>query len=156
MRAYADSSFILRLVLPDSGASAFSTYRELGRPPLIFLPLHELEVYNGVLLRAFIDAESGTRTARASAERNRVAAESRLENLLKRRAFLRNQGDWDEAVNVAREISARRTSRIGARALDILHVAFAINLGAENFITSDERQGKLAKAEGLTVTMSID
>ncbi len=36
--------------------------------------------------------------------------------------------------------------------LDTLHVASALELGAERFWTFDEQQAKLAKAAGLTVT----
>ena len=47
MRAYADTSFLLKLILhePDSLA-AVDEYRRLGRPALFFLPLHALEVRN--------------------------------------------------------------------------------------------------------------
>ena len=49
MRAYADSSLILRLVTGEFGAQrAVAEYRRLGRPSLFYLPLHALEVENGI------------------------------------------------------------------------------------------------------------
>lgn len=39
------------------------------------------------------------------------------------------------------------------RSMDILHVATAIELGAEEFLTFDLNQKKLAEAEGLRVPM---
>jgi predicted nucleic acid-binding protein len=41
---------------------------------------------------------------------------------------------------------------VGARAIDLLHVACALLLDCEVFLTSDQRQADLAKAEGLNVT----
>jgi len=41
---------------------------------------------------------------------------------------------------------------LGCRTLDILHVAAALELGAKEFWTFDERQAKLAKAVGLKVS----
>jgi predicted nucleic acid-binding protein len=48
-------------------------------------------------------------------------------------------------------LSASRTPRLGTRALDVLHVASAIVLGAQEFYTFDRGQAKLADAEGLVV-----
>jgi hypothetical protein len=54
MRAYADSSFILRLVTAEAGTEqAVAEYRRLGRPALFYLPLHALEVENAIRQRAF-------------------------------------------------------------------------------------------------------
>ena len=38
-----------------------------------------------------------------------------------------------------------------ARAIDLLHIACALLLGSEIFLTSDQRQAGLAKPEGLQV-----
>ena len=54
MRAYADSSFILRLVMIEAGSEdTMAEYRRLKYPPLFFLPLHALEVRNAIRQRAF-------------------------------------------------------------------------------------------------------
>jgi len=51
----------------------------------------------------------------------------------------------------ADDLSKRHTITDGHRSLDILHVATALQLEAEVFLTFDERQRKLAHAEGLKV-----
>jgi predicted nucleic acid-binding protein len=56
-----------------------------------------------------------------------------------------------EMLHKASLISARQTPRLGTRALDVLHVASAIVLGAVDFYTFDQNQAKLADAEGLVV-----
>jgi uncharacterized protein len=50
----------------------------------------------------------------------------------------------------ARELSGH-TPSIGCRTLDILHVAFALQLEPAEFITFDSRQAELARRAGLQV-----
>jgi hypothetical protein len=57
--------------------------------------------------------------------------------------------DMDAAMDRARELSATHSDKTGARAIDLLHVACALLLESELFLTSDQRQAALAKAEGL-------
>lgn len=150
MRVYGDSSFLIRLVLPASDMQeAMATYRRAGRPRLFYLPLHELEVCNGILARAFFDAETGGPKARAEALRMKEAAFGRLEKMLDRKLFLKTSFDWDEAMAEAKRLALRHTESFGPRAIDVLHVAFALRMGVDLFITADHRQAKLARLEGL-------
>ena len=50
------------------------------------------------------------------------------------------------------ELARRYGPKLGIRTLDSLHVACALELQAEKFWTLDERQAKLAKAEGLKIS----
>jgi predicted nucleic acid-binding protein len=59
--------------------------------------------------------------------------------------------DWPQALEEARRIARLRTVTDGYRSLDILHVAAALASEAEELLTFDDRQRKLAKAEGLKV-----
>jgi len=67
----------------------------------------------------------------------------------------RKSGLWQEiamperAFEVCAELARHHGPKIGFRTLDSLHVACALELKAERFWTFDERQAKLAKAEGL-------
>jgi hypothetical protein len=61
--------------------------------------------------------------------------------------------DTDLAMDRARRLSATHSERVGARAIDLLHVACALLLESEVFLTSDQRQAALAKAEGLQVVL---
>jgi len=54
-------------------------------------------------------------------------------------------GTWAVSVDLARRYGAT----LGVRTLDSLHVACALELGAERFWTFDERQTRLAEAAGL-------
>lgn len=54
-------------------------------------------------------------------------------------------------VSEAKRLSATYKLTGGHRGFDILHVASALNLGADQFLTFDENQKKLAETESLTV-----
>jgi len=152
MRTYADSSFLLRLVTGESGTEqAVGEYRRLDRPRLFCLSLHALEVENAVRQRAFHERPTRPSGDRAQIRRARDAALARLTQYRQRDAFLEVALDMDAAMDRARGLSTAHTDRLGARAIDVLHVACALMLESEVFLTLDERQRELAKAEGLQV-----
>jgi predicted nucleic acid-binding protein len=150
VRAYADSSFILRLVTGEADSpQTIAEYRRLGSPKLFFVHLHALEARNAILQRAF-------HKRRSIGERQHVAREcdaalARLEHLVARRALLDVALDMDAAITRAADLSTVHAERLGARAIDLLHVAGALTLESELFLTTDARQAQLAKAEGLKV-----
>ena len=152
MRAYADSSFILRLVLKEADSGqVIAEYRRIGKPPIFFLPLHTLEVRNAILQRAFHQRRSVASDERQHVARERDAAFRRLEHLIIRRTLLDATIDMDTSILRATQLSAVHTGKLGLRAIDLLHVASALILEAKLFLTTDVRQGQLARAEGLKV-----
>jgi predicted nucleic acid-binding protein len=152
VRAYADSSFILRLVTAETDSEAtIAEYRRVRKPPLFFLPLHALEVRNAILQRAFHQRRSISSGDRQHVARERDAALARVEHLLSHRTLLDVSLDMDAVISQAATLSTKHTERLGARAIDLLHVAGALTLESELFLTTDGRQAHLAKAEGLKV-----
>ena len=61
--------------------------------------------------------------------------------------------DWVDVHRLAEELSAKYTEASGHRLIDILHVATAVYLGAEEFLTFDSNQKLLAENEGLKVPL---
>ena len=59
--------------------------------------------------------------------------------------------DWADVHRIAESLSFKYTETEGHRFADILHVATAIHLGAQQFFTFDVNQKRLAEAEGMTV-----
>lgn len=152
MRAYADSSFLLRLVTSEvDSPGVVAEYRRLRSPKLFFLPLHALEVRNAILQRAFHQRRSIPSGDRQHVARERDAALARLERLISRRALLDVTLDLDSAITRAANLSKAHTERLGTRAIDLLHVASALTLESELFLTTDVRQAQLARAESLKV-----
>ncbi len=54
-----------------------------------------------------------------------------------------------ETYQTAIRLAEQHVARLGVRTLDSLHVAAALELKADAFWTFDQRQAKLAEAEGL-------
>ena len=61
--------------------------------------------------------------------------------------------DWAAVHQMAEELSGKYTEDRGHRLADILHVATALHLGAEQFLTFDANQKKLATVEGMRVVV---
>lgn len=67
----------------------------------------------------------------------------------------RAEGLWletaipENAFEVCADLGRRYAPKFGMRTLDTLHIACALELKAEQFWTFDERQAKLAKAQGM-------
>lgn len=60
--------------------------------------------------------------------------------------------DLAEVHSRAEMLARQYAATLGTRTLDILHVAAAVLIGAQNFVTGDRRQASLAEAVGLEVT----
>ena len=157
MRAYADTSFLVKLLTQEPGtAAAIADYRRLDRPQLFFLPLHGLEVANAIHQRAFHQRRTIPSSDRSFIKRERDAALALLQKYIARRAFLEVSHDADAAIELARSLSVKHTERLGCRGFDLLHVALALELECDTFLTSDHIQAALARAEGLQVSGSAD
>jgi predicted nucleic acid-binding protein len=157
MRAYADTSFLVRLVADEPGSeAAMAEFRRLDFPALFFLPLHGLEVTNAIRQRAFHLRRSAGSGQRASIARERDTALARIDRWLERNWLIEAATDCDEAFLRARKLSEKHTERLGCRGFDLLHVAFSLELECDTFLTADRIQGALARAEGLEVAMSSD
>jgi predicted nucleic acid-binding protein len=57
----------------------------------------------------------------------------------------------DSAFARAKALALTLTPTIGVRAVDLLHVAAALELGASSLFTFDQKQHRTAQAAGLAV-----
>lgn len=153
MRAYADTSFVVALLVPAAGTGeAVDAYRRLRKPPLFFTRFHEAEVMNALRLRVFLEGQGGKPLQRAAARRERSAALSRMKHYHTLGVLRRAAVEWEAVLDRVIELSEKHTERLGTRTLDVIHVAAALLLESEVFLTGDARQARLAKGEGLEVT----
>lgn len=138
MTAYADSSFFVSLYTQDVHSVAAHERMKLD-PRLWFTPLHWAECFHAVAQQTF-------------QHRISIAEAEAVYDSLKRD---QSAAVWLEvpipetAFALCAELGRRYGPKLGVRTLDSLHVACALELKAERFWTFDERQAKLAKAEGL-------
>ena len=59
--------------------------------------------------------------------------------------------EWERAILRAEKLAVDQVPRRGVRSMDVLHIAFAIEAGASDFLSFDENQRGTAKGEGLRV-----
>ncbi len=138
----ADTSFLLSLLGTDShSAEAGVVVRRFSRP-LTLCSINDLELLNAAFMAEF----QGFKESGSSA-----VVEAALE--AERRAGRLVYPPFSPARALARatELSRRHALAHGHRTYDVLLVAAALELGATDFLTFDERQAKLAEAEGLVV-----
>jgi len=135
---YADTSFLVSAYIEDRNSPAADDLLN-SADRLWFTPLHFAEWLHATSQQAF---------------RGRLLA-SEIEMVRMELEADRAAGLWvaapipDNAFDLCAELARRYGAKLGIRTLDSLHVACAVELKAERFWTFDERQAKLAKAEGL-------
>ena len=109
--------------------------------PLILTPLLELEIANAFYLRIF----------RKQANERQIRTSWGLFREDIQAGIFKPHPLSAEILLQARRLAMRATPRLGARTLDLLHVASAIVLKVESFCTFDKRQAAVAISEGLAV-----
>ena len=142
MSYYADSSFLVSCYLLDANTVRAKAYLGNVGAPLLFNALQALEVGNAFGLGVFRGLFS---TADAAAARANLQQDLRSGRLVKTAV------NWPLAFRVASALSRRHSATAGTRSMDILHVASAKSLRADEFISFDARQRLLAAALGLKV-----
>lgn len=154
MRVYPDSSFLVKLLDQESGTpEAIGLYRSLGRPSMFFLPLHRLEVTNAIRHRAFHQERTEPSKERPRIRIEEQASQDLLLAFVAKKVLIEVAADSELALERACKLSERHTRKLGSRSFDLMHVALALELQAEMFLTSDKTQGAVAHAEGLAVQM---
>jgi predicted nucleic acid-binding protein len=143
---YLDTSSLVALYYPEAKTGRLEAHLRSRRSRLPFTWLHELELTNSLQLKVF----RGEGTAAAVA-----ATLGAVRSDVEAGAFFRPQIAWASVFDSALRLSAVYSRELGTRTLDLLHVAAASLLEAKEFITSDQRQSKLAKSEGLKVVLIL-
>lgn len=142
MSDYADTGFICSLYAPDANTERVFNQMEKQRRPICFSWLNQVEFRNALRLRVF-------RKEISSSERDRSL--NLLLADLSAGIFENVELSQSNVLIETERLSARHSEKLGTRSLDILHVAMAVVLGCERFLSFETRQVKLAKAAGLKV-----
>jgi predicted nucleic acid-binding protein len=137
-----DTSFLHSLYVVDAHTpEARARLQEIRRPEgLVLSPFHQYELPNAVRLSVF----RGLRDAAAGG-----AILAAFEADLASGYFDVPTCNLASVLIEAKRLSAVHTVMGGHRAFDILHVAAALHLGVNEFLTFDFNQRKLALAAGL-------
>lgn len=138
---YLDSSVIFSIQARDANTRIAIGLVQSASEPLILTQLCEVEFINALCRREF-----QKQITHAQAQDSINDLELNLRNGVYRLL------PFPESVfSRARTISRSITPILGVRAADVLHVAAAIELGANALYTFDQRQHRTAKEVGLKV-----
>jgi len=138
----ADASFLVSLYGGDWNTPAARAWMAASAEPVLLTGALRFESENALRLACFRSRITAAELAKALAD---IADD--LDQGILVEAALAAEMHWEEC----RRISAAQTLSTGARAYDITHVAAAVLLGAEVFLSFDERQRQLAVQMGLKV-----
>jgi predicted nucleic acid-binding protein len=143
--AYLDTSFLISLYTPDLNSRKAAAYLRTVGLPVAVTSFGELELTNAIELRVFrreITALEG-KAARASLESDFAGG------------VFSHVSTPPSVYENAEQLSRKYTAALGVRTLDILHVAAALELGAQAFYTFHRRQVELARTVGMRTPVRI-
>ena len=150
MRCFADTSFLCALYREQDNserADAFMENRE-GQVMVSSQVLWEFrQSARFQVYRYQVDKTTGFSKPEAERMIN-VVSENVASGVLNLAAV-----EWPDVHKTAETLSAAYTMKGGHRAMDILHVSTAKNLGLKYFLTFDSNQKNLAEAQGLVVPL---
>ncbi len=139
---YVDTSVIVKLYIKEEYSRETSAWLKANNEAIPLTSFHELEFKNAIHLKQF----------RAEiAEEQAILIISKFDEHESKGIFYRPQLDWPTIFSHALDLSKDHSKTIGTRSLDILHVASALSIKAERFLTLDERQSELASLAGLKI-----
>jgi len=138
----ADTSFLFSLYGNDVNTPRAVAWMKSQRCALTLNTLSEFELGNALRFAEFRKAIAPGEAALFWAQFEADRASGRLQIQISNLADL---------VDEAKRLSATHTLAGGHRGFDILHVATALTVKAQRFLTFDSNQKKLAEIEGLVV-----
>lgn len=137
---YLDTGCFVKLYYPEPDSAKVIAL--IAGKPVCRTPLHEVEFANALQLKVFFKSATAGQVA---------AARGLVEVDLKAGVLVDSGGDWLDIFQEAVKLADQFTGTFGCRSLDILHCAAAKILQADEFISTDARQTKIAAAIGLNL-----
>ncbi|MDR3773241.1 MAG: type II toxin-antitoxin system VapC family toxin [Terracidiphilus sp.] len=138
---YLDASIVFSLYCADRNSVYATSLIAAARAPLILSSLCEFEVVNAFSLCIF---------RKEIAEHEALGARRKLDMNIESGAY-RLRPLPESAFTRAKALTQKITPSIEVRAADLLHIAAALELGANSLYTLDQKQHQAAQAAGLTV-----
>ncbi len=139
---YVDTSVIVKLYIKEEYSLEVSQWIRRNNEAIPLTRFHELEFTNAIYLKQF-------RTEMTNEQVLFVL--SKFDEHQRRGVYYRPQINWTDTINFALDLSESHTKTTGSRSFDILHVASALAIKANRFLTLDKRQSALAGLAGLTI-----
>ena len=139
---YVDTSAVVKLYVDEKDSRKVSHWLKQNDEAIPWTAFHELEFTNALHLKEF--------RGEITPDESRLIR-ARFTEHEQRGVYYSPGLDWAEVFGRAVDLSAKHTIKTGSRSLDILHVAAALLLEANRFLTFDERQSRLASLEQMSI-----
>lgn len=151
MKAYPDTSFLCSLYRRQHHSEAALAYRKQMTEPLHVTRLLLWEFRQGARFQAFRHSRNRD-VGYPLAEAEKMISD--VNDDLREGLVVSLHMDLADILITGERLSKSRTHNGGHRSFDILHVATALVLGADEFLTFDDNQRALAIAEGLATPLA--
>ncbi|WP_052573744.1 type II toxin-antitoxin system VapC family toxin [Haloferula sp. BvORR071] len=138
---YLDTSALIKLYLLEAGSQEVQTLLSSQNDPLPIWELHEMELTNALRLKVFWK------------ELSEADADAQIDYFKRRKSsglYYTPEISRSDLLDRYLRLTTH-TAQLGCRTLDIQHVAAAVVLGANLFVSFDQRQRQLAGLAGLKV-----
>lgn len=139
---YVDTSVIVKLYIKEVLSQEVSSWIKANNEALPLTLFHDLEFNNAIQLKRFRSEITGEEA---------ISIASKKEEHEKKGIYYRPPVNWIDTFQFAIDLSQKHTGTIGSPTLDIIHIASALALKADRFLTLDERQLQLAQLVGLII-----
>lgn len=142
MNAYADTGFVVSLYKLESTSEKAAALMKKLQSTIWISTLSEIELRNAFQLAVF------------RGEIDKHSAQLKLQLFqqdLRNGNFVVMPVSSSAMHSKTTELIDRHSARIGTRSLDLMHIAIALLLKADAFLSFDLRQRKSAKLEGLKI-----
>ena len=149
MSAFADTSFLFAFYFPRAASEQAMAKMESSQDAPLISSLVRYEFQQAVWFKVWLHAQGQPLGLSEPAAQSTLAA---FELDVEQRVWAVASSEWEGVVTRAEKLALDHTPRHGARAMDILHLAFALQLGATELLSFDENQRGVALAEGLSVS----
>ena len=139
---YVDTSIIVKLYVKEEYSLDASNRIIENNEAIPLTGFHDLEFTNAINLKLF---------RKEITEDEAGYIMSKFHEHESKGVYYRPQLSWAETFRYAVDLSGNHTGNTGSRSMDILHVASALSIKADRFLTLDTRQSKLASLTGLKI-----
>lgn len=134
---YADTSFLLSLYITDANTPKADVQMEKVRGPIFWTDFHQVEFDTAL--------ESRVRRGQTTREQADGAYEALTMHREVLGVYFEGAVLWGSVWSRAIALGRRRAAEHVCRTLDIVHLSLALEMGAGEFLSFDERQNGLAR-----------
>jgi predicted nucleic acid-binding protein len=148
MIAFPDTSFLCAMYVRQDNSPAAAAHFKAMPEALHVSTLLLYEFRQSVRFQVWLHSRDKSRGYPQATADDALA---KLQANLDAGALVLAAVEWPDVHSRAETLSRQHTAAGGHRSLDVLHIATALHLEAEELLTFDANQRKLAKAAGLKV-----